>query len=94
MPLLRKLPKRGFGNTQFEKTWGIVNIRALSVFPDGGVVDERSLRERFLIRGAIDGVKILGDGEIAKVVVVRVNAVSKTARRKIEAAGGSIETTG
>lgn len=91
MPLIRKLPKRGFNNTAFKKVWGVVNVGKLAEFDAGAVVDENSLREAGLIRGRLDGVKILAGGELSKKLTVRVDAVSEAARAKIEGAGGSIE---
>ena len=91
MPLIRKLPKRGFNNAAFKKVWGIVNVGKLANFDAGAVVDENSLREAGLIRGRLDGVKILAGGELSKKLTIRVDAVSEAARAKIESAGGSIE---
>jgi large subunit ribosomal protein L15 len=91
MPLIRRMPKRGFNNAAFKKVWGIVNLADLNAFDAGTVVDEALLREKGLIRGKLDGVKILGNGELTKKVTVKVEAVSAGARQKIEKAGGSIE---
>ena len=91
MPLIRRMPKRGFNNAAFKKVWGIVNLADLNTFDAGTMVDEALLREKGLIRGKLDGVKILGNGELTKKVTVKVEAVSAGARQKIEKAGGSIE---
>jgi large subunit ribosomal protein L15 len=94
MPLLRRMPKRGFNNTRFKKVWGIVNLSHLEDFEAGAVVDETVLRESGLVRGNLDGVKILGTGTLTKALTVKVDAVSAGARQKIEAAGGTIELSG
>src|SRR6186713_1881100 len=83
MPLIRRMPKRGFNNAAFKKVWGIVNLADLNTFDAGTVVDEALLREKGLIRGKLDGVKILGNGELTKKVTVKVEAVSAGARQKI-----------
>jgi len=91
MPLIRRMPKRGFNNTAFKKVWGIVNLTHLDVLDAGTVVDEAFLRENGFIRGKLDGVKILGHGELTKKLIIKVTAVSASAKEKIEKAGGSIE---
>lgn len=91
MPIHRRLPKRGFSNYVFGKTFAIVNIRDLSVFESGATVDEAALAKAGLIRGRRDGVKLLGNGEIAYPLTIRVDRVSKSAKAKIEAAGGQAE---
>lgn len=93
MPLLRKMPKRGFSNAAFKKVWGIVNLCDLEVVDAGTLVDEAFLRKNRFIRGKLDGVKILGEGEITKALTVKVDAISSGAREKIEKAGGTIELT-
>ncbi len=90
MPLHRRLPKRGFTNI-FAKKIAIVNIRDLSGFESGSVVDEQALKEKGLVKGHIDGIKLLGQGDIDKPVTVKVTNISKTAREKIENAGGAVE---
>lgn len=91
MPLLRRIPKRGFNNTAFKKAWGIVNIGDLEQFDAGAVIDEALLRNVRLIRGLVYGVKLLGDGETSKALIIKLDAISDTAREKIEKAGGSVE---
>lgn len=93
MPLSRRLPKRGFCNI-FAKTIAIVNVSDLERFEADSVVDIVSLRSARLVRGKVDGVKILGNGEISKRLKVIVDAVSASARAKIEQAGGSVEVCG
>lgn len=90
MPLHRRLPKRGFTSLS-KKTISIVNLSALDCFVAGTTVDIKALREAGLVKGRIDGVKILGKGEITKSLVFKNCLVSKTAKEKIESAGGNIE---
>ena len=90
MPLHRRLPKRGFTNI-FKKQIVAVNVRDLARFESGTVVDETALVRSGLVKGQRDGVKLLGQGEIAIPLTVKLNAISRTAKEKIEAAGGSVE---
>ena len=91
MPLQRRIPKRGFNNI-FRKEFATVNIASLDkVFNDGDVVTIEALVESGLVKKTLDGVKVLGNGEIAKKLTVQVNAYSETAKSKIEAAGGKAE---
>jgi large subunit ribosomal protein L15 len=90
MPLHRRLPKRGFKNI-FRKKIAAINIKDLKKFESGGLVDEAELVRRGIIKGQRDGVKLLGSGEIDRPLKIKVNQVSNNARKKIEAAGGSIE---
>jgi large subunit ribosomal protein L15 len=90
MPLIRRLPKRGFNNAAFKTRYAIVNLRDLNEFEDGATVDEKALREAGLVRGTVDGVKILGDGDLSKKLAVVAQKVSATAKEKIEKAGGSV----
>jgi large subunit ribosomal protein L15 len=91
MPLIRRIPKRGFNNTAFKITYAPVNLADLEVHFEAGTVDEKGLREKGLVNGNWDGVKILGGGEITKKFSLTVNAISASAKEKIEKAGGSIE---
>jgi large subunit ribosomal protein L15 len=91
MPLIRRIPKRGFNNAAFKITYAPVNLAALEKLDHSGVVDEKALRGAGLVNGKWDGVKILGDGEFTKKLSLKVDAVSASAREKIEKAGGSIE---
>jgi large subunit ribosomal protein L15 len=93
MPLIRRLPKRGFRNI-FAKEVAIINVNDLNRFNDGDVVDVVKLRESGLIKGHFDAVKVLGNGELSKKLSVIVDAVSASAKEKIEKAGGSIEVCG
>ncbi len=90
MPLIRRLPKRGFNNAAFHKHYAIVNVSDLNAFEAGAVVNEQLLRESNLIRGHFAGIKILGDGELKHGLKVEADKVSATAREKIEKAGGTI----
>jgi len=91
MPLARRLPKRGFSNYPFKKNIVIVNLDSLKAFPAGSVVDPDTLRERGIIRKSGDGVKVLGKGSIDHALTLKVHAVSDSARKKIEASGGTVE---
>jgi large subunit ribosomal protein L15 len=90
IPLIRRLPKRGFNNVNFKKKFGVVNVDALGQFPEGTEINEDFLREQNLIRGRIDGVKILGRGDLGVKLQVEADVVSASARAKIEKAGGTI----
>lgn len=90
MPLQRRLPKRGFTNI-FRKKYSEVNIRDLARFESGSLVDEAALVRSGLVSGKRDGIKLLAEGDITYPLSIKVNRVSKSARAKIEAAGGSIE---
>lgn len=90
LPLYRRLPKRGFTNI-FARNYAIVNVSALERFEDGAVVDADVLLENGIIRRELDGLKILGDGEITKKLTVKASIFSAVAKEKIEAAGGKVE---
>jgi large subunit ribosomal protein L15 len=91
MPLMRRIPKRGFNNTRFATKYLAVNLVDLNVFEDGARVDETAIKAVGLANGTFDGVKILGTGELTKKLVVVVSAISASAKTKIEAKGGSVE---
>jgi large subunit ribosomal protein L15 len=90
MPLIRRLPKRGFNNAAFHKRYAIVNVSDLNAFGAGTVVNEQLLRESNLVRGYFAGIKILGDGELKHGLQVQADKVSTAAREKIEKAGGTV----
>jgi large subunit ribosomal protein L15 len=90
MPLYRRLPKRGFTNRNTKEIVAI-NVDVLNRFEDGAEVTVESLLASHAISKVADGVKILGNGELTKKLNVKVNAVSESAKAKIEAAGGSVE---
>jgi len=90
MPLIRRLPKRGFNNAAFHKRYAVVNVSDLNAFEAGTVVTEQLLRESNLVRGHFAGIKILGEGELKRDLQVQVDKISTTAREKIEKAGGTV----
>lgn len=90
MPFIRQLPKKGFSNAKFAKEYTIVNINRLNVFEDGTEITPQLLLEKNIIKKINkDGVKILGQGEIIKKLNVKAHAFSKSAKEKIEKAGGT-----
>ena len=90
MPLIRRLPKRGFNNAAFHTHYAIVNLDDLNVFKAGTVVNEQLLRESKIVRGDFAGIKILGDGELKHGLTIEADKVSAGARERIEKAGGTI----
>ena len=90
LPLYRKLPKRGFKN-RFAVNYAIVNVSALNRFEDGSVVDMEALLAAKIVRKELDGLKVLGNGELTKKLTVKATVFSATAKEKIEAAGGKTE---
>ena len=90
MPLIRRLPKRGFNNAAFRKRYAIVNVSELNAFEAGTVVNEQLLRQSNLVRGHFAGIKILGEGELKHGLKVQADKISTTAREKIEKAGGTV----
>lgn len=90
MPLQRRVPKRGFTNI-FAKEIAAINVSDLNRFEDGAVVDAKAIVDAGLLKNTLDGVKILGRGEITKKLTVNVSAFSESAKSKIEAAGGKAE---
>jgi large subunit ribosomal protein L15 len=92
MPLVRRIPKRGFSNARFRTRYAPVNVGALNVFEDGAEVNEAVLRGRGIVNGRWDGVKLLADGELTRRLTIRVDAASAGAREKVQKAGGSVET--
>ena len=90
MPLQRRIPKRGFNNI-FATNYAIVNVSDLNKFEDGAVVDTTALKEAGLVKKVMDGVKVLGNGELTKKLTVCAAKFSATAKEKIEKAGGKAE---
>ena len=90
IPLYRRLPKRGFNNI-FAKHYAIVNVSDLEIFDNGAVINTEALLEKRIIRKALDGVKILGRGELTKKVTVQAAIFSAGAKEKIESVGGKCE---
>lgn len=91
VPLYRKLPKRGFNNTLFGKNYAIINVEQLNKFEDGAVVDATALLEKGIISTELDGIKVLGEGELGKKLTVKAAVFSASAKEKIEAVGGKSE---
>ena len=89
-PFFKRIPKRGFTN-RFRKEFAIVNVSELNIYEDGTVITPKLLLEDKLIRKYLDGVKILGNGELTKKLTVKSNKFTGSAVVKIEAAGGSVE---
>jgi len=90
MPLHRRLPKRGFNNFDFRYKFAVVNVGDLDGrFETGATIDEQALRNVGLVDGPCDKIKLLGDGEVEKAFTLVFHKISKTAREKVEKAGGS-----
>ncbi len=90
MPLARRLPKRGFNNI-FAQHYAVINVEDLNLFEDGATIDEAVLVESGLLKNTLDGVKVLGRGELNRKLTVNLAAFSATAKEKIEQAGGKAE---
>lgn len=91
MPLQRRLPKRGFVNV-FREEMAVVNVKELNRFEAGSVVDVETLRQEGLVKGTCPGgVKLLGNGEVTRKLIVKVDRASKAAIEKVAAAGGTVE---
>jgi len=91
MPLARRLPKRGFSNARFKKTFSIVNVGELNAFDADTVITPELLLEYGFIRKLRDGLKILGNGEVEKALTIKAHKISKSAEVKILAGGGKVE---
>ncbi len=91
MPLIRRIPKRGFNNARHGTRYLPVNLEALNRFEDGSRVDVAALQGAGLANGRFDGIKILGSGELTRKLTVSANAFSASAKAKIEARGGVCE---
>ena len=91
LPLYRRLPKRGFSNSDFKIKYATINLSDLNKFEEGTVVTPELLKECGLLKKQLDGVKVLGSGELTKKLVVKANAFSETAKAKIEKNGGKAE---
>lgn len=93
MPIYRRLPKKGFNNARFRTKIAVINVGRLDAkFEDGATVNEQSLREAGLVSGRYDAIKILGQGSLGHKLTVAVDAVSASAREKIEQAGGTVQS--
>jgi large subunit ribosomal protein L15 len=91
MPLIRRIPKRGFSNVRFGTRYLPVNVQDLNSFDDGARVDAAAIQSAGLANGKGDGIKVLGQGELKKKLTICAHAFSASARAKIEAAGGTCE---
>jgi large subunit ribosomal protein L15 len=90
MPLARRVPKRGFNNTVFATHYCEINVRQLNIFDDGERINLESLQAKGLARKPLDGIKILGDGELTRKLTVEAHAFTAGAKTKIEGAGGEV----
>jgi large subunit ribosomal protein L15 len=90
MPLIRRMPKRGFNNANFKTRFAIVNLDALNAFDAGATVDEAALLKAGVIRRPYDAIKILGTGELKKKLTIVAHKASESAKAAIEKAGGSL----
>lgn len=90
MPLYRRLPKRGFKNV-LAKQYAEVNVEQLNAFDNGAVVTPATLIEAGILKNVLDGVRVLGNGELTKSLTVEAQGFTKSAQQKIEAAGGKVE---
>ena len=91
LPLFRRLGKRGFNNTRFRTVYATVNVSDLNRFDENTVITPELLIETGMIKKQLDGIKVLGNGELNKKLIVKANMFSKTAKEKIEALGGKTE---
>jgi large subunit ribosomal protein L15 len=90
MPLIRRIPKRGFNNAAFKVRFATVSLDALNAFDDGAIVDEQALLSAGIIRRPYDSIKILGGGELTKKLTINVDKASVSAKTAVEKAGGSL----
>ena len=90
-PLYRRLPKRGFSNYKFKTTYATINVSDLNRFENGTVVSPALLKEVGLVKNQLDGIKVLGNGELEKKLTIQAHKFSKTAVEKIEKSGSKIE---
>ena len=91
LPLYRRLPKRGFSNAMFKKTYAVINISDLNKFDEDTVVTPELLKETGLVKKQLSGIKVLGNGVLEKKLIVKANKFSTTAKESIEAKGGKVE---
>ena len=91
LPLYRRLPKRGFSNAMFKKTYAVINVSDLNKFEEGTEVTPELLFEMGIIKKQLSGIKVLGNGELTKKLTVRAQKFSNIAKEKIETAGGKAE---
>lgn len=91
MPLIRRIPKRGFNNAQFKIRFAVVNVGDLNAFDDGATINEQTLLDAGIIRRPYDAIKVLGGGELGKKLVIAVGKISEAARNAVETAGGTVK---
>ena len=91
LPLFRRLPKRGFSNAKFKIRYAVINLSDLDKFAEGTKVTPELLKEIGVIKNSLDGIKVLGNGKLTKKLTVKANKFSETAKKEIEALGGTIE---
>ena len=90
-PLYRRLPKRGFNNYEFQTKYAVINVSDLNRFENGTVVSPALLKEAGLVKNQLDGIKVLGNGNLEKKLTIQAHKFSKTAVEKIEKSGSKIE---
>jgi len=90
-PLYKRIPRRGFSNKRFTTKYAVVNVERLNVFEDGTTVTPELLKETGIIKKPLDGIKVLGNGELSKKLTVKANVFTNTAINKIEGNGGKAE---
>ena len=90
-PLYKRIPKRGFNNKRFTTRYAIVNVSDLNRFEDGSTVTPEMLKEAGLVKKELNGIKILGSGELTKKLTVKANIFTNGAINKIESNGGKVE---
>lgn len=91
LPLFRRLPKRGFSNAKFKIRYAVINLSDLERFAEGTEVTPTLLKEMGVVKNSLDGIKVLGNGKLTKKLNVKANKFSETAKKEIEALGGTIE---
>ena len=91
LPLYRRLPKRGFSNSNFKTEYAVLNLSDLNKFDDETVVTPELLKETGIVKKQLSGIKVLGNGALEKKLTVKAHKFSITAKEKIEAAGGKVE---
>ena len=90
-PLYKRIPRRGFSNKRFTTRYAVVNVERLNVFEDGTTVTPELLKETGIIKKNLDGIKVLGNGELSKKLTVKANVFTNAAINKIEGNGGKAE---
>ena len=91
LPLYRRIPKRGFSNAKFKTVYAVINVEDLNIFEDGTVVTPALLKETGLVKNQLDGIKVLGNGNLEKKLTIQANKFSASALEKIKEAGSKAE---